>query len=114
MRAMRTLLAALLLIAVALLPAATAGAGKATTVDVGNGYYNPVAKTVKKGDKVRFKWIPSFEMHNVRVKSGPEKFKSPTQAAGTWTRRFDKPGKFVLYCTEHEDMTMKLVVKKRR
>jgi len=53
-------------------------------------------------------------MHNVHVKSGPERFKSPTQAAGTWTRRFSKPGKFVLYCTEHADMTMKLTVNKRR
>ena len=96
----------------ALIPAA-AGAGKVATVQIGNGFYTPGVKTVEQGDKVRFKWIPSFEMHNVHVKSGPERFKSPTQAAGTWSHKFAKRGKFVLYCTEHEDMTMKLTVKRR-
>ncbi len=111
----RRTLASVVMAAVAVaLPAATAGAGRLTTVDVGNGFYGPSAETIKQGDKVRFKWIPSLDMHNVHVKSGPERFKSPTQAAGTWTRRFSKPGKFVLYCTEHADMTMKLTVNKRR
>ena len=48
----------------------------------------------------------------MHVKSGPERFKSPTQAAGTWSRRFAERGKFVLYCTEHEAMTMRLTVKR--
>jgi plastocyanin len=46
------------------------------------------------------------------VKSGPQQFKSPLQASGTWTRRFTKPGKYVLYCSQHSDMGMTLVVKK--
>ena len=101
------------LAAVAALPAATAGAGKLTTVEVGNGYYGPAAKTIRTGDKVRFEWIPSLELHNVYVKSGPERFKSPTQVAGAWSRKFARRGRFVLYCTEHEGMTMKLTVAKR-
>ena len=56
--------------------------------------------------------VPAACVGDLNV-SGPEKFKSPTQAAGKWTRKFGKPGKFVLYCTEHEDMTMKLTVKRR-
>jgi plastocyanin len=110
---LRTLVAAGIAAVAVALPAATAGAGKVATVEVGNGFYSPGAKTVRQGDKVRFEWVPSLEMHNVHVKSGPERFKSPTQAAGTWSRRFAKPGKFVLYCTQHEDMRMKLTVKRR-
>ena len=96
--------------------AATAGpaaAGKVATVDLGTSYYAPAKLTVKKGDKVRFKWNPSFDMHDVNVKSGPQRFNSPLQASGTWTRRFTKPGKYVLYCSQHSDMGMTLVVKKR-
>jgi plastocyanin len=107
--------AALLLPAVGgtVLPAAPADAGRTITVEVGTSYYAPVETAIKAGDRVRFRWSPSLDLHNVRVKTGPERFKSPTQAAGTWTRKFRKPGKFLLYCTEHEDMSMKLTVKKR-
>ena len=47
------------------------------------------------------------------MKSGPKRFHSPTQASGTYAHKFAKPGKYVLYCTQHEGMTMKVVVKKR-
>ena len=92
------------------------GAGRGRqgrTVDLGTSYYAPAKLTVKKGDKVRFKWNPSFDMHDVNVKSGPQRFNSPLQASGTWTRRFTKPGKYVLYCSQHSDMGMTLTVKKR-
>ncbi len=105
----------LIIAAVAAL-AATAGpatAGKVVSVELGTSYYAPAKVTVKKGDKVRFRWNPSFDLHDVNVKSGPQKFKSPLQASGTWTRKFTKPGKYVLYCTQHSDMGMTLVVKKR-
>ena len=52
-------------------------------------------------------------MHDVNVQSGPQRFHSPLQASGTWTRKFTKPGKYVLYCSQHSDMGMTLVVKKR-
>ena len=99
--------------AAALAAAAPAQAGKVATVDLGTSYYAPAKLTVKKGDKVRFKWNHSFDMHDVNVKSGPQRFNSPLQASGTWTRRFTKPGKYVLYCSQHSDMGMTLVVKKR-
>ena len=98
--------------AAALAAAAPAQAGKVATVDLGTSYYAPAKLTVKKGDKVRFKWNPSFDMHDVNVKSGPQRFNSPLQASGTWTRRFTKPGKYVLYCSQHSDMGMTLKVKR--
>jgi plastocyanin len=81
-------------------------------VDLGTSYYAPAKLTIKKGDKVRFKWHPSFDVHDVNVQSGPQRFHSPLQASGTWTRRFTKPGKYVLYCSQHSDMGMTLRVKK--
>ena len=103
----------LLIAAVALVAAAApAEAGKVAKVDLGTSYYAPAKVTIKRGDKVRFKWNPSFDLHDVNVKSGPQRFKSPLQASGTWTRKFTKPGKYVLYCTQHSDMGMTLVVKR--
>jgi plastocyanin len=100
------------LVAVAAFPAA-AGAGNATKVEVGNGFYGPADISVKKDAKVRWNWATGFELHDVYVKSGPARFHSPTQAAGTFSHKFSKPGKYVLYCTQHEGMTMKVTVKKR-
>jgi plastocyanin len=98
---------------VAAVAASPASAGKVSTVELGTSYYAPAKKTIKQGDKVRFRWNPSFDLHDVNVKSGPEKFHSPLQASGTWTRKFKKPGRYVLYCTQHADMGMTLKVKKR-
>jgi plastocyanin len=110
----RIALPAALAVGAAALPIATAGAGKVTTVELGTSYYAPAKQTIKQGDKVRFRWNPSLDMHDVTVKTGPQKFSSPLQAAGTYTRTFAKAGKYVLYCTQHEDMGMTLVVKKKR
>ena len=105
----------LIIAAVGALAAAAgpAAAAKVANVDLGTSYYAPAKLTVKKGDKVRFTWHASFDLHDVNVKSGPQKFTSPLQASGTWTRKFTKPGRYVLYCTQHSDMGMTLVVKKR-
>ena len=100
------------LVALVAFPAA-AGAGKTTKVTVGNGFYGPADVTVKKSAKVRWNWAGGFELHDVVVKSGPAKFKSPIQTAGTYAHKFNKQGKYVLYCTQHEGMTMKVTVKKR-
>jgi plastocyanin len=110
-RALTLLAAAVLVTAVAAAPAA---AGKVATVDIGTSFYAPAKKAIKQGDKVRFRWKPSFDLHDVNVKSGPEKFHSPLQAAGTWTRKFKKAGRYVLYCSQHTDMGMTLMVRKKR
>ncbi len=102
-------------LAAAVAAAAPATAGKvAETVEVGTSYYAPAKATVKQGQTVRFRWNPSLDVHDVTVKSGPVKFSSPVQSAGTYKKKFTKAGKYVLYCTQHEDMGMTLIVKKRR
>jgi plastocyanin len=98
--------------AAVLVPAAQAG--RTPTVDVGSNFFAPGKVTVKKNSKVRFNWEPSgFELHDVNVRSGPKKFHSPTQAGGSYTTpKLRKPGTYKLYCKQHDDMTMKLVVKR--
>jgi plastocyanin len=108
--------AAALAAGAALLAAGPADAGRVQKVDIGSNFFAPGAKSVKAGDKVRFAWDGgSFEVHDVNVRKGPAKFKSPLQAAGTWTtKKLTKPGKYLLFCSQHpEDMTMTLTVKKR-
>ncbi|WP_205696623.1 cupredoxin domain-containing protein [Conexibacter sp. SYSU D00693] len=90
-------------------------AAKPKDVTVGSGWYGPGKVTLKAGEKVRWTWDTNgFELHDVSVKSGPERFKSPLQANGTYQRTLKKPGTYKLVCTQHGDMTMSLVVKKRR
>ncbi len=109
---MRRLLLLIAAVASLVAAAAPAQAGKIAKVDIGTSYYAPAKLTVKRGDKVRFTWHASFDLHDVNVKSGPQRFKSPLQASGTWTRKFTKPGKYVLYCTQHSDMGMTLKVRR--
>jgi plastocyanin len=110
-----TMPAAVVAAGVALL-APAADAGRVPKVTVGSNFFAPGQKTVHKGDKVRFKWeMGGFEVHDVNVRTGPAKFSSPLQAGGTWTtKKLNKPGKYLLYCSQHpEEMTMTLTVKKR-
>jgi plastocyanin len=106
------LIAAVAALAAAAAPAQGNNPRPPAKVDLGTSYYAPAKLTVKKGDRVRFTWHPSFDLHDVNVKSGPQRFHSPLQASGTWTRRFTKHGRYVLYCSQHSDMGMTLVVKK--
>jgi plastocyanin len=89
-------------------------AGKTRVVGVQTDFYDPGKLTIHVGDKVKWVWHASgFSLHDVYVDSGPTRFNSPTQAAGSFSRTFTKTGTYKLYCTQHEaDMTMTLVVKK--
>jgi plastocyanin len=88
---------------------------KVHTVQVSSNFYAPGKLTVKKGDRLRFKWDEFlFDVHDVNVKKGPAKFHSPLQAGGTWsTKKLTKAGKYTLFCSQHpEEMRMTLTVKK--
>ena len=86
-------------------------AGKLRRVAVGSDYYSPSRLTIRRGDRVRWVWRSGSDRHDVSVRSGPERFHSPTQSSGTYTRRFRRPGTFKLYCTQH---TMFMTLKVRR
>ena len=93
-----------------------AAEARTAKVQISSNFFAPGKLTVKKNDKIRFVWDDfSFEAHDVNVKKGPAKFRSPLQAGGTWTtRKLKRPGKYALFCSQHpEDMRMTLVVKKK-
>jgi plastocyanin len=107
-------------VAIAAAGAAFALAGTAEAkvheAQIASNFFAPGTLTVKQGDKVRFTWEEfGFEAHDVNVRKGPAKFRSPLQAGGTWsTKKLKKAGKYSLYCSQHPDeMTMTLKVKKR-
>ena len=90
--------------------ATSSAARKLHKVAVGSNYYAPSRKTVRRGDRVRWIWERTGgDRHDVNVKSGPERFHSPTQASGTYARTFRRPGTFKLYCSQHPmSMTLKV------
>jgi plastocyanin len=94
--------------------APAAGAGAAKKVEIASNFYAPAKKTIKSGDKIRFVWPRfGFDFHDVNVRKGPQRFRSSLQATGSWSHRFKKAGTYVLFCSQHEEMSMKVVVKKR-
>lgn len=104
-------------LAVALFAAIAATALAATrTVTVGDNYYvrssGVPTVTVKRNDTVKWVWRGDSS-HDVRVKKGPVKFKSPIKTSGTYRRKMTRRGTYVIYCVVHgqRDQSMKLVVK---
>lgn len=92
-----------------------AGAGKraakARTVTLGTSSFSPRTLTVRRGDKVVWKWRGG-PRHDVVVRKGPQKFRSRLQSSGRYTRTLRKAGTYQLACTQHATMRMKLVVRR--
>jgi plastocyanin len=68
-----------------------AGAPRTPTVAVGSNFYDPPRLTIERGRRVRWRWEPSVQRHDVVVRRGPERFSSPVQASGNYSRTFRKP-----------------------
>jgi plastocyanin len=110
--------AALLLAGVALLlSAAPAQAGK--TVRIYDNYFLKDSLTVKRGAVVTWRW-PGFDeagdVHDVKLRSGPKgvkKFHSEAAATDyTFKRRLRKPGRYRIVCTLHDEMRMRIKVRR--
>ena len=105
---------------VALVAVLLCGAGAATayaatrTVKVGDDWYvakgSPRTITVKKGTKLKFRWVGSSP-HNVYTMRGPSRVQSPTKRSGTWTSRKLRRGTYVLYCSIHGPNLQSVTVK---
>ena len=111
---MRRLALSLVALAVLAFPA-TVGAAKVYTVKVGDDFFSPKSKTIKKKDKIKWVWVgPDGQagetVNEHTIAEAKDRFKSPTKTTGTYTVRFKSAGKFVIYCAEHPT-TMKLTVK---
>jgi plastocyanin len=106
------------IVAVSLIPIAACtalavpalGASKTTTIKLGDNFFKPEHKTVKKGTKVVWDWTGKAP-HNVTVVSGPKKFHSKVQTKGTFTRKMTKAGTYKIVCTIHPGMDLTLKVR---
>jgi plastocyanin len=112
-------LAPVLALAAAALVAApaTAAAPKPRKVTLADNYYLPTKLKVAKGTRITWKWgAEAFDVHDVKLKSGPagvKKFHSEPGTAGfSYKRTLKKPGLYKIVCTLHEEMTMTVRVRR--
>jgi len=107
---------ALVLAALVAAPATQAGGAKSKIIKIGDNFFAPDSVKVTKGTKVVWRW-PKYagDTHDVKLRSGPKgvkKFKSDFAASDySFARTLKKPGKYVVICTLHQDMTMTIRVK---
>jgi Tol biopolymer transport system component/plastocyanin len=67
--------------------------------------------TVRPDTVVTWRWR-SRSSHNVTVRSGPERFRSPTRSRGVFARRLTRAGTYRIVCTLHSPgMGMTVVVR---
>ena len=104
-------------LALALAGASAASAPKPRTVKVGDDYYSPVKLTVKKGTKIKWRWLAgNADTHDVRLKSGPKgvkKFHSELAASDySYSKKLTVPGTYRIYCSLHREMKETIVVKR--
>jgi plastocyanin len=112
----RTIPVLIAIAALAALPAlgGVAQAAPKTTVKLGDNFFKPKKKTIRRGTKVRFKWV-GRNPHNVTRTRGPgRRFASRTTSRRgvNFARRFKKRGTYLLVCTIHPtEMRLKLRVR---
>jgi plastocyanin len=101
------------LVAIAAVAALPATAGAATTVKLGDNFFQPAKTTVSKGTKVLFKWVGD-RPHNVTKTRGPGggfASRTTSQRGVNFAKRFKKAGTYRMICTIHPDeMRLKLIV----
>jgi plastocyanin len=68
--------------------------------------------TVERGHTVAWRFT-GRRRHNVTVRRGPARFQSATKRSGTYRRRINRRGTYVIVCTIHggRDQKMRLVVR---
>jgi plastocyanin len=93
-------------VAVAVVPAQ---AGSSKTVAVKNNSFSPTSVSIKKGDKVVWKWTQGGVPHNVTPANGNPGSTTSSKKGFTFTKTFAKAGTFKYVCTIHSNM--KITVK---
>jgi plastocyanin len=111
----RTLI--VLTIAGAVLATVPAQAGPRRSVQVLDNYYLPDKLTLKRKTTVTWKWPDGGgDVHDVKLKTAPRGVKKwqsdPGSTSYVYKRVFTKPGKYFIVCTLHEEMTMRITVRK--
>jgi plastocyanin len=79
-------------------------------VRVRNFYFGRPNIVVARGAKLNWDiGATNNELHNVTVASGPRGFGSPNRAAGTFSYRFAKRGKYRIFCALHPVLMTEVV-----
>lgn len=107
-----------LIVATALLVApafaAPVQAAPKTTVLLGNNFFKPAKRTVRRGTIVRFRWLGG-NPHNVTKRRGPgPRFRSRTTSRRgvNYAKRLRRRGNYLLVCTIHpREMRLRLRVR---
>lgn len=91
---------------------------KTVKVKVRDNYFVKSKLKVRAGTKVTWTWPSSAgDTHDVKTKKvpkGAKKFHSGAYASGAkYSQTLKKPGKYKLYCTFHQGMTMTITVTKK-
>jgi plastocyanin len=79
----------------------------ATTIRVGDSWFDPPVSQVTTGTTVTFVWDDGGEDHNVVFTDGPA---SEVIATGTYARTFTDPGSYDYTCTLHPFMDGRVLV----
>ena len=82
----------------------TAPNATGTTIRLQNIAINPAKVTIKRGSTVTWQWLDGHidTSHNVTSLPGGPQFKaSGTRQTGSYSIRFDTPGKYFYECTIH-------------
>jgi plastocyanin len=95
---------------------ATASAPKPRKVTLADNYFLPAKLKVKKGTTIKWKWGPeAYDVHDVKLKSGPKGVKkfhsSPGTAGFSFKKTLKKPGVYKIVCTLHDEMKMTIRVR---
>jgi len=105
-----------LALAFALVPAAAGtGATKVKKVTIHDNYYDPLKPKIKVGTTVKWVWPNDVgDLHDVNLAKRPKgvkRFSSELVATGySFKRTLKKAGKYYIYCSLHDDMTMTITV----
>jgi plastocyanin len=83
-----------------------AQAGSTKTVSVKNNSFSPSSVSVKKGDKVVWKWTQGGVPHNVTPGS-----RTSSRKGFTYSKTFTRAGTFRYVCTIHPSMKMTVRVR---
>jgi plastocyanin len=83
--------------------------GATKSVGLKDNRFVPKRLTVRHGTTLHFVWRGKLP-HNVVVKRGPAKFRSPVKIHGTFNRKVTRRGTYKLVCEVHFGMTMTLKV----
>jgi plastocyanin len=92
-----------------------AAPASAKRVKIGDDWYVRAgsAPTVRvaKGATVTWRWVGRDD-HNVVVRKGPQRFRSPLKDSGKYRKRLRKRGTYKIICSIHQpDMRMTLKVR---